>query len=261
MGRRAGQEGKAQDQGAQEANEKLRQANIRLTEMDRLKSKFLATVSHEIKTPLTSIIGYANLLINQKNQKLSNEQIDSLNRIKRNSNTLQDLIDQLLDLSKIESGKLEVHLEAVYLKEVIEEVIYITEQIIIQKGIKVKTLLPDQLLPIQADRGKVKQILLNLLTNAVKYTEREKAEIFIRVIQESRNVTVSIEDQGIGIEPEDQKVIFDPFRQGRDSMCRKYGGTGLGLSIVKEFVRLHGGEIWVESEPGKGSKFSFTLPI
>jgi signal transduction histidine kinase len=232
-----------------------------LTELDRLKSKFLATVSHEIKTPLTSIIGYANLLINQKKQTFSNEQIDSLNRIKRNSNTLQDLIDQLLDLSKIESGKLEVHLEAVYLKEVIEEVIYITEQIVKQKGITVKTSLPDQLLPIQADRGKIKQVLLNLLTNAAKYTERENAEIHIRVRQESSNVTVSIEDQGIGISPEDQKVIFDPFRQAKGPLYRKYGGTGLGLSIVKEFVRLHGGEIWVESEPGKGAKFSFTLPI
>ena len=154
-----------------------------------------------------------------------------------------------------------MHLEPLYIKELIEEVIYITEQIIIQKGIKIKTSLPDQLLPIQADRGKVKQILLNLLTNAVKYTERENAKIYIRVIQESSKLTVSVEDQGIGIESEDQKVIFDPFRQGRDSVCKKYGGTGLGLSIVKEFVRLHGGEIWVESEPGKGSKFSFTLPI
>ncbi|MGA1841069.1 MAG: ATP-binding protein [bacterium] len=245
----------------QEANEKLRQANIRLTELDRLKSKFLATVSHEIKTPLTSIIGYANLLINQKKQTFTNEQIDSLNRIKRNSNTLQDLIDQLLDLSKIESGKLEVHLEVVYFKEIIEEVIYITEQIVKQKGIMVKTFLPDQLLPIQADRAKIKQILLNLLTNAVKYTEKENGEIHIRVIQNSSKITVSIEDQGIGISREDQKVIFDPFRQARGPLYRKYGGTGLGLSIVKEFVRLHGGDIWVESEPGKGSKFSFTLPI
>ena len=245
----------------QEANEKLRQANIRLTELDKLKSRFLATVSHEIKTPLTSIIGYANLLINQKNQSLAKKQIDGLNRIKRNSSTLQDLIDQLLDLSKIESGKLDVNLEAVHLKEVIEEVIYITEQIVIHKGIIVKTYIPDDLIAIQADRSKVKQILLNLLTNAVKYTERENAEIAIRVIQKPSQVSVSIEDQGIGISAEDQKVIFDPFRQADSALSKKYGGTGLGLSIVKEFVRLHGGEIWVESEPGKGSRFTFTLPI
>jgi signal transduction histidine kinase len=130
-----------------------------------------------------------------------------------------------------------------------------------QKGITVKTFLPDQILPIQADRGKIKQVLLNLLTNAVKYTEKESAEIFIRVIQESRKVIVAIEDQGIGISPEDQKVIFDPFRQAGGPLYRKYGGTGLGLSIAKEFIRLHGGDIWVESESGKGSIFSFTLPV
>jgi signal transduction histidine kinase len=200
-------------------------------------------------------------LINQTIQTLNKNHIDSLNRIKRNSNILQDLIEQLLDLSKIESGKLEVHLEDIHLKEVIDEVIYITEQIVTQKGIVVKTFLPDQPLAIRADRVKVKQVLLNLLTNAVKYTERKNAKIIIRVTQDPGKVTVSIEDQGIGIPLEDQGVIFDPFRQADSTVTRKYGGTGLGLSIVKEFIRLHGGEIWVESEPGKGSKFSFTLPV
>jgi len=245
----------------EEANEKLRQANIRLTDLDRMKSRFLATVSHEIKTPLTSIIGYTNLLTGQNNQRLAKKQIDSLNRIKRNSSILQDLIEQLLDLAKIESGKIEVHMETVHLKEVIEEVIYITEHIINQKGITVTTIVPDNLPSIRTDRGKVKQILLNLLTNAVKYTERENAGIIIRVNQESKRIVVSIQDQGIGIAPEDQKVIFDPFRQADSIISRKYGGTGLGLSIVKEFVKLHGGEIWVESEPGRGSTFSFSLPL
>ncbi|MGA1843824.1 MAG: ATP-binding protein [bacterium] len=245
----------------EEANEKLRQANIRLTELDRLKSRFLATVSHEIKTPLTSIIGYTNLLTAQDNQRLAKKQIDSLNRIKRNSSILQDLIEQLLDLSKIESGKIEVHMETVHLNEVIDEVIYITEQIINQKGITVTTIVPDNLPCIRSDRSKVKQILLNLLTNAVKYTERKHAEIVIRVNQEPKRLVVSVQDQGIGIAPEDQKVIFDPFRQADSIIYRKYGGTGLGLSIVKEFVKLHGGEIWVESESGKGSTFSFSLPL
>ncbi len=245
----------------QETNERLRQANIRLTELDKLKSQFLATVTHEIKTPLTSIIGYTCLMMNQKNKSLDNEHIDILTRINRNSQTLENLIEQLLDLSKIESGKIEMNLERFYLKDVIDEAIYITEPKLIQKGIKVKTLIPEQPLPIEADRGKFKQILLNLLTNAVKFTEKENSEICIKAYFINNLVTVSVEDQGIGISPEDQKVIFEPFRRANSLISKKYSGTGLGLSIVKEFVNLHGGHINVKSSLGQGSIFSFTLPM
>lgn len=258
---RLSMENRALVRNLQEINKNLSQANIRLTELDKLKSQFLATVTHEIKTPLTSIIGYTNLILQQKNQMLSQGQVDILSRIKRNSQVLEDLLEQVLDLSKIESGKIEMNLETFCIKDVIEEAIYITEPIVMQKEIIVKTIIPDRLLPIQADRGKVKQILLNLLTNAVKFTEIMSAEIVIKVAQTHDKITVSIEDQGIGITPEDQKVVFEPFCRADSSISKKYRGTGLGLSIVREFVNLHGGEVWVESKPSQGSKFSFTLPL
>lgn len=253
-------ENKALVMNLQKINKRLIQANIRLTELDKLKSQFLATVTHEVKTPLTSIIGYTNLILNQKSQQLTKEQIDILTRIRRNSQTLENLIEQLLDLSKIESGKIDMSLENFNIKDVIEEAIYITEPIFMQKGIEVKTLIPEHLLTIQADRGKIKQVLLNLLTNAVKFTEKDHAKVTIQVFQEHNTLTVSVADQGIGIASEDQKCIFEPFRQAGGSKSAKYSGIGLGLSIVMEFVKLHRGKIWVESEVGQGSKFSFTLP-
>jgi len=245
----------------QEINERLRQANIRLTELDRLKSQFLATVTHEIKTPLTSIIGYTNLMMNHNNQMFNDQQMDILLRIQRNSQTLENLIEQLLDLSKIESGKIEVIWERFNLKDVIDEVINIAEPILMQKNIKARIKLPEQLPLIESDRAKVKQILLNLITNSVKFTEKVNSEITLKVKEKYNMITVSVKDQGIGISEEDQRIIFDPFRRANSLKSKKYSGTGLGLSIVKEFVNLLDGNVWVESKQDMGSTFYFTLPI
>lgn len=245
----------------QETNERLRQANIRLTELDRLKSQFLATVTHEIKTPLTSIIGYTNLMLNQKRLMLNEEQLDIFNRINRNSQTLETLIEELLDLSKIESGKIEINIESINVQDVIEEAINITEPLLMQKGITVNINLPMHLAPIKADRSKVKQILLNLLTNAVKFTEKPNSKIFIKAVQDNNNITLSIKDQGIGISKEDQEIIFNPFCRSNSPKIKKYSGTGLGLSIAKEFTNLHGGKIWLKSRPDHGTEISFSLPI
>jgi two-component system sensor histidine kinase/response regulator len=237
-----------------------REKNERLTELDQLKSEFLAMVSHELKTPLTSIIGYSTYLLNMTPQERISEITDGLSRISRNGYILLDLINKLLEFSKIEAGKLDTEFEEFDLNEIAEEVLLITLPLAREKKLQLSLFPHDFHETIEADRQKIKQIILNLVSNAVKFTERPNSRISIHLDTKDDFVQVAVSDQGIGISQQDREAVFERFRQLDAATSRKVGGTGLGLSIVKKFVDIHRGKIWVESEPQKGSRFIFQIP-
>jgi len=237
-----------------------REKNVRLTELDQLKSEFLAMVSHELKTPLTSIIGYSTYLLNMTPQEQISEIADGLTTISRNGYILLDLINKLLEFSKIEAGKLDAEWEQFDLKEIAEEVLMIALPMAREKNLQLSLIPHDFHETIEADRQKIKQIILNLVSNAVKFTEKPNSRILIHLDAKDDFVQVAVSDQGIGISQQDQGVVFERFRQLDAATSRKLGGTGLGLSIVKKFIDIHHGKIWVESEPDKGSIFIFQIP-
>jgi len=248
-----------------ERNEKLAKANIRLKEVDRLKSEFLANMSHELRTPLNSIIGFSEILIDGLAGDLSAEQVDFITNIHTSGKHLLQLINDILDLSKIESGKMKFEPKEFVLAALLEDVKTTVSSMVNKKGQELSVEMSEGLGRIFADEFKVKQILLNLLSNASKFTPQGgKIKIRCRLEEEdggSEVVVISVSDTGIGIRPEEQEVIFDAFRQVDGSSTREYEGTGLGLTITKKMVEMHGGRIWVESEYGRGSTFTFTLPI
>ncbi|MEW5802340.1 MAG: ATP-binding protein [bacterium] len=237
-----------------------RAKNERLTELDQLKSEFLAMVSHELKTPLTSIIGYSTYLLNMTPEERISEISDGLTRISRNGYILLDLINKLLEFSKIEAGRIDIELEQFDLKDIVDEVLLITMPMAREKNLQLALIPTDFHETIEADRQKIKQVILNLVSNAVKFTERPQSRILIHLDAKDDFVQVSVSDQGIGISQQDQEAVFERFRQIDAATSRRVGGTGLGLSIVKKFVDIHRGRIWVESEPQKGSNFIFQIP-
>ncbi|MFQ6099769.1 MAG: GAF domain-containing protein [Anaerolineae bacterium] len=231
----------------------------RLAEVDRLKSQFLANMSHELRTPLNSIIGFSRVILKEIDGPLTDMQRTDLQAVYDSGQHLLRLINDILDISKIEAGKMELSFEAVDLKEAIEGVMATAIALVKDKPIELQQSIPEDLPKVRGDERRIRQVLLNLVSNAEKFTEAG----FIRVEAEasSTEVTISVADSGIGIAPEKLDSIFDPFIQVDASTTRRAGGTGLGLSITREFVEMHGGRIWVESGLGKGSTFYFTLPI
>lgn len=227
-------------------------------EANRLKSQFLANMSHELRTPLNSIINFAYLLTLGSEGPLNPGQEDLLNRIGDAGRHLLGLINDILDLAKIESGRLELFFEEVDLSEVIAGVMSTTVGLVRGKPIELRREVAADLPPVRADRTRVRQVLLNLLSNAAKFTEQ--GHIAVRAWADADWVTVAVEDTGIGIAAEDIPKAFAEFVQIDGNLTRQAGGTGLGLPISKRFVEMHGGKIWVESEVGKGSTFYFTLP-
>ncbi|MGA1874570.1 MAG: ATP-binding protein [bacterium] len=248
------------DLEVRQRTKELQEANERLKELDRHKSEFLAMVSHELKTPLTAIIGYSTYLLNMSPEEQILEINDGLSRISRNGYLLLDLINKLLEFSRIEAGKISLELEQFDLREIIEESLLITAPIARERNIQLIFVPPDFHEMIEADRQKIKQIFLNLLSNAVKFTEKPDSKITILIEANDRSVQVTISDEGVGIRLEDQEIIFGRFFQVDPCLSRKFGGVGLGLSIVKKFIDIHHGKIWVESELQKGSHFIFQLP-
>ena len=243
-----------------ERNERLAEANIKLRETDRLKSQFLANMSHELRTPLNSIIGFSEILIDGLSGKLTEEQTEFVNNIYSSGKHLLNLINDILDLSKIEAGKMKFELGEVAVRDLFKDVQATVSALINKKGQKLGVEIDEQVKSVWADEFKIKQVLLNLLSNASKFTP-EGGHIWVRCrpAEEPDTVVISVTDTGVGIKPEAQKVIFEAFRQADGSITREHGGTGLGLAISKKIVEAHGGKIWVESQPGKGSTFSFTL--
>lgn len=239
-------------------HEKLTQENLELETAYWLKSQFLANISHELRTPMNSIIGYTHCLLDGIDGEINDEQRKDLEKVLASAENLLGLINDVLDLSKIEAGRMDVRLEPTDLVECLESTLFTLERLANKKGLQVIRLYSKLLPLVRGDSSRIKQILLNLLSNATKFTE--EGTIKINVTVKDDYLEVEIEDTGIGISEQDRLTIFEEFRQVDGSSTRRYGGTGLGLAITKRLVELQKGQIWVESHPGKGSKFTFTLP-
>jgi len=237
----------------------LAQSNIKLKEIDRLKSEFIATMSHELRTPLNSIIGFTGIILKGIAGPINEEQKKQLSMVYDSAKHLLSLINDILDLSRIESGKMEKSMELIKIEEVISEVAHILSPIISLKGLTLTTEKSDEVVEIYCDRKKVFQILLNLVNNAVKFTDEGEIKIECKI--DNNQLMVSVSDTGIGIEKENMDYLFEAFRQIDGTAKRRYQGAGLGLYLCKKLVTLLGGKIWAESEYGKGSKFTFTLPL
>jgi signal transduction histidine kinase len=240
----------------QEKTKQLQESNKKLLELDNLKSEFVAIVSHELRTPLTGIIGFSDTLLS-KNIKLTDEQKKRyLKYISQEGNRLASLIEDFLDISKIETGNIRLDKEPLNLTKIISETLDTLE---VPKDFKVEVKMPEHQLHVQADRGRIKQVLLNILSNALKYA-REGGKIILTGEDREESVLISIEDNGPGIRKEDIGKVFNKFFRGSREMSSNKQGSGLGLAIARGIVEMHGGKIWVESEEGRGCRFSFILP-
>ena len=237
----------------------LRDNNFALERANRLKSEFLANVSHELRTPMNAIIGYSKLMLDGLDGELNSQQEADLQRVTAAADNLLSLINGLLDLSKIEAGRMEINVEEVDVGPIVEDAVALVRPQSDAKELDVRVEIPIELPAILADRARFRQVLVNLLSNAVKFTDQ--GTVTVSASSADGWVTMSVSDSGIGISAEAQAYIFDEFRQADASTTRRYGGTGLGLAISKRLVALHGGRIWVESGASSGSVFSFTMPV
>ncbi len=237
----------------------LKQANSRLKELDRLKSDFVSNVSHDLKTPLTSIRGFADNLLDGLEGPLTEKQTGSLERIRNRTQRLARMIDDLLDLARIESGRLELNIQPVLLVEAVREAEETVGNLVREKGLHLTTDLPERDLRVEADPDRLLQILVNLVQNAVKFTP-SGGKVEIAAYRNPGNIQIEVRDTGPGIPPEDVPHVFEKFHQVQMDK-KKTEGTGLGLSICRSLVELHGGTIGVQSEIGRGSVFHFTMPL
>lgn len=242
--------------------EMLAEKNRQLQEADRLKDEFLANTNHELRTPLSAIIAFTEMLLDESTGKLNEVQKDYLNEISDSSKELLGRINGFLDLSKIAAGKSVLYKEEFGVDELIEDVSGKIRPLFNQKGITLEVPRNNFFLKVWADREKAGQILTNLLSNALKFTA-PGGRVTVEAGRDGlgRGVYISVTDSGIGIDTSDQEKIFQPFQQLDGTSSRKYGGTGIGLTLAKKLVDLHGGSIWVSSEINKGSTFTFTLPV
>lgn len=238
-----------------EVEEKGRQLEI----ANKHKSEFLANMSHELRTPLNAILGYAELILDKIYGDVPEKIQDVLERLEKNGRHLLGLINDVLDLSKIEAGQLTLSLNEYSMKEVVQTVFTAVESLAAEKNLELKITVPPDLAPGKGDEQRIAQVLLNLVGNAIKFTE--EGEVNVEVAASNGTFLVSVSDTGPGLSEADQQRIFEEFHQADSSSTRKKGGTGLGLSIAKRIIEMHGGRIWVESSLGKGSTFRFTLPV
>jgi PAS domain S-box-containing protein len=242
-------------------------------EVDRMKTDFIATVSHELRTPLTSVLGFAKLIqkkleesilpLIQTDDKKVNRSIrqvtENIAIIVSEGTRITKLINEVLDVAKIEAGKMQWNMDRLEITEVIDRAFAATSALFEQKGLEPIKAIASDLPKIQGDKDRLIQVVINLISNAVKFTD--KGCITCQVKQQDQSIVVSVTDQGVGISESDQPKVFEKFKQVGDTLTDKPQGTGLGLPISREIVEYHGGKIWVESELGKGSTFSFSLPI
>jgi signal transduction histidine kinase len=237
-----------------EIDEKSRQLEI----ASQHKSQFLANMSHELRTPLNAILGYTELILDDIYGEPSEKMREVLERLQANGKHLLGLINDVLDLSKIEAGQLTLSLADYSLKDIVHTVFTGVESLATGKKLKLTTDVAANLPTGHGDERRLAQVLLNLVGNAIKFTD--KGEVAIKATTADGSFTVAVCDTGPGIAPSDQGKIFGEFQQADNSVTRRKGGTGLGLSIAKRIIEMHGGRIWVESEIGKGSTFAFTIP-
>ncbi len=250
---------KQAEEALQKLNAELRLATARAQAADRIKSAFLATMSHELRTPLNSIIGFTGVLLRGLAGPFNPEQSKQLGMVQNSARHLLALINDVLDISKIEAGELRVEHEPFDLGRSISKVIGIVTPLAAAKGLALRSAVAPELGATRGDTRRVEQVLLNLLNNAIKFSEH--GEVALAAKRSGNRLQIHITDTGIGIKPEDMQTLFQPFRQVNDGLARSHEGTGLGLAICRRLAELMGGEISVQSEWGKGSTFDFTLPL
>jgi signal transduction histidine kinase len=242
-------------------NELLRRQHIELEQASALKSQFLANISHEFRTPLNAILGYTHMLLQGVSGAVTEPQRKSLTRIDSNSRHLLALINDILDITRIEAGRMPLNISAFKVADLVHEVMSELEPIIRRSNLvvnaKIKTTLP----PLKTDRQKVKQIMLNFLSNALKFTASGTVTMGATYDPKNHTLAISVRDTGVGIPEESRNKIFEDFRQLDNSPARGYGGTGLGLSICRRLAQMLGGSIELASQVGEGSTFTLRLPV
>jgi signal transduction histidine kinase len=238
-----------------EIEEKSRQLEV----ASQHKSEFLANMSHELRTPLNAIIGFSEVLAEKMFGELNEKQEEYSKDIHASGQHLLSLINDILDLSKIEAGRMELELSDFHLPTALDSALTLVRERAGRRGIALRMNVDGRLGQIQADERKVRQVVLNLLSNAIKFTP-EGGRIEVAAAPKDGSVEVSVSDTGVGIAPEDQEAVFEEFRQV-GTADNKVEGTGLGLTLCRKFVELHGGKIWVKSQLGLGSTFTFSLPL
>jgi signal transduction histidine kinase len=241
-------------------NELLRRQHIALEQASALKSQFLANMSHEFRTPLNAILGYTHMLLNEVSGPVSEPQRKSLVRIDSNSRHLLALINDILDITRIEAGRMPLNVTAFRVPDLVHEVMSELEPIIRRSNLEVRAKMGRALPALKTDRQKVKQIVLNLLSNALKFTPAGSVTIRAAYDGAGRMMSIAVADTGVGIPTADQAKVFEDFRQLDSSPARGYGGTGLGLSICRRLAQMLGGTIELSSEVGAGSTFVLKLP-
>ena len=230
-----------------------------IAEANKHKSQFLANMSHELRTPLNAVLGYTELILDEIYGQVPEKARVVLDRVQQNGRHLLGLINDVLDLSKIEAGQLSLVLADHSVQDIVSNVISAVDSLAREKSIALKTEVAPDLPPVHGDERKLTQVLLNLVGNAIKFTD--EGEVAINASAQNGAIQVSVRDSGPGISEADQAKIFDEFQQADSSVTKKKGGTGLGLTISKQIIEMHGGRIWVESQLSRGSTFSFTVPI
>jgi len=241
------------------ASAELRAANARLQELDRLKDDFISTVTHELRTPLTSIRAMAEILQSRPDLDAA-RRANFVSVIVKESERLTRLINQVLDLAKLESGAADWHSGEVDLRSLIEDAAASTAALLRERGVRLTMDLPTSVPVVRSDRDRLMQLLLNLLSNAAKFCQPGAGEVTITLTVRPTELQVDVRDNGIGIAAEHHESIFEKFRQVGDTLTDKPQGTGLGLPICRQIIRRLGGRLWVDSTPGAGATFSFTLP-
>ena len=240
----------------QEIEEKSRQLEI----ADRHKSEFLASMSHELRTPLNAVIGFSEVLLERMFGEINAKQDEYLQDILSSGRHLLSLINDILDLAKIEAGRMELDVADFHLPQAIDNAVTLVRERAARRAITLEVGIDPQLGEIKGDERKVKQVLLNLLSNAIKFTpEGGRVDVHAGLVDGVAEIAVS--DTGVGIAPEDHEAVFEEFRQVGTDYAKKHEGTGLGLTLSRRFVELHGGKIWVKSQLGQGATFTFTLPV
>jgi Na+/proline symporter/signal transduction histidine kinase len=244
----------------EKATAELKEANIRLQELDRLKDDFISTVTHELRTPLTAVRSLAEIL--HAHPKIDPERLENFTGIIiKESERLIRLISQILDYEKMESAKLDWVIASLDLKEVVNDAVISTQQLIFDKNITLDLDLAEDVPPVSGDGDRLVQVMVNLISNAVKFCDPDRGMIVVRLRVADHHLRVEVHDNGLGIKPEDQTKVFEPFRQIKNPTLGRPTGTGIGLTITKRIIDFHHGRIWVDSEPGKGTIFSFELPV
>jgi len=246
---------------ARKKAEEICNENERLVISNRSKSEFIANMSHELRTPLNSIIGFSELMKKKIGGELTNKQERYVENVLTSSKFLLNLINDILDLSKVEAGKIELIIERVSIPVVISETLTLLKERASQNKVELVKELDPELDFIEADKQRMKQILFNLINNAIKFSKTDGGTVKVISKKAGGTAVISVCDTGIGIREEDMEKLFREFEQINPEITRKYGGTGLGLAISKKLTELHGGTILVESRYGEGTTFKFTLPI